>query len=756
MPITSAQKAAIEEVITRITSMHSSGRSKYQLAGLFLELVDRKDWSEYYEIIPEPRCLNHIRSGVEKNRYKDALDVYTDLSLVFWNALFYNEPDSIISKDAATLKATLESEWKKRPILPLPRSFSPPPSSAQKVHKMAVDSPPSEPVPPPAPARTEATRKRVASETPKSPPAPPSPAAIEGLDSSEMEVDVEGMQDDMDVQGGDSEAGPDTGRNPGDDEIIRQLEKGLPKWPGASDKGWMHEVSPDKYSEIVHAIKTYKDVIGNRLALALESIPDDAAVANLSYTVCYLLIDRSSYIYPLAVGTSFAKVDRALQSRARHKNYASSKEFDMDMAKLFEKARRWHGPTSEPYGRVLLLQRLYHALTSAKPPPGPPYSSTSNFAFMAAGPSSSKSGGEGGNFSSLRMLTKAKTAVDELHYKGWSVKLGDWVHISNPDDPARPIPGQVFKCWTSTDTARLGDPGITVAWYFRPEQTFHPATRTFFENEVFKSSHFGDHPLEDIIERIAVQFTARHIRGRPRSPHWYPGWPLIKNWNSCIPEILRKNADYMPIYEFERVVYPPRISSPFVVKSGKSAVKGPGGIIDGNNTVEADVSSLGRKRSRRGGQEIGTPAQRASPALLYDPAAAGPSSSVVPGYEYQTSQLSHQLIPVNKRPDRAITSAIGSIAGHQVQSEELPPETARYFDRDPETNEVLWFAAPPLDIAIPPTPKHSMEYLHFLAKRKKALADENSTTPSEAKRPKTVPPSMTETMREVYMDVMRS
>lgn len=50
MPITSAQKAAIEEVITRITSMHSSERRKYQLAGMFLELVDRKDWSEYYEV----------------------------------------------------------------------------------------------------------------------------------------------------------------------------------------------------------------------------------------------------------------------------------------------------------------------------------------------------------------------------------------------------------------------------------------------------------------------------------------------------------------------------------------------------------------------------------------------------------------------------------------------------------------------------------------------------------------------------------
>lgn len=134
----------------------------------------------------------------------------------------------------------------------------------------------------------------------------------------------------------------------------------------------------------------------------------------------------------------------------------------------------------------------------------------------------------------------------------------------------------------------------------------------------------------------------------------------------------------MPIYEFERVVYPPRISSPFVVKSGKSAAKGPGGIIDGNNTVEADVSSLGRKRTRRGGQEIGTSTQRASPALpVYDPSATGPSSSMVPGYEYQTSQLSHQLIPVIKRPDRTITSAIGSITGHQVQSEELPPETGK-------------------------------------------------------------------------------
>jgi hypothetical protein len=126
MAITAAQKAALEEIIQVLTTMKSP-RKKRVLSEMFLELVNRAEWPEYYEVwprnvctprlrisprvilvkklIPEPRCLNNIRSSVEKNRYKEVLDAYTDLSLVFWNALFYNEPDSQISEDAGTLKA---------------------------------------------------------------------------------------------------------------------------------------------------------------------------------------------------------------------------------------------------------------------------------------------------------------------------------------------------------------------------------------------------------------------------------------------------------------------------------------------------------------------------------------------------------------------------------------------------------------------------------------------------------------------------
>lgn len=120
MVVTAAQTSAIKEVLQAILNQ-TAMRGKRQLAAMFMDLVDRQEWPQYFEVrflhltpfsgllqliqvIPEPRCLRYIQAGLEKGRYKDALDVYTDLSLVFWNALFYNEPKSQIAADAESLK----------------------------------------------------------------------------------------------------------------------------------------------------------------------------------------------------------------------------------------------------------------------------------------------------------------------------------------------------------------------------------------------------------------------------------------------------------------------------------------------------------------------------------------------------------------------------------------------------------------------------------------------------------------------------
>ncbi len=52
--------------------------------------------------------MNKIKEMLQKNKYKDALVVFADLSLVFLNALFYNEDGSQIAKDAATLKVRIQ------------------------------------------------------------------------------------------------------------------------------------------------------------------------------------------------------------------------------------------------------------------------------------------------------------------------------------------------------------------------------------------------------------------------------------------------------------------------------------------------------------------------------------------------------------------------------------------------------------------------------------------------------------------------
>ena len=75
---------------------------------------------------------------------------------------------------------------------------------------------------------------------------------------------------------------------------------------------------------------------------------------------------------------------------------------------------------------------------------------------------------------------------------------------------------------------------------------------------------------------------------------------------------------------------------------------------------------------------------------------------------------------------------------------------------------MLWFSAPPLNVARPPAPRYSITYLHFLAskRKKKDERDENAMEVDaeeglEAKRTKVVP-SVTESLVELATEIARS
>ena len=116
------------------------------------------------------------------------------------------------------------------------------------------------------------------------------------------------------------------------------------------------------------------------------------------------------------------------------------------MTRLFEKARRFYSEGSENYGKVLVLQRLYNALTApyplTLPPSGIPDPSPTLFASLPAGPGNARSMHEttqelragaaeeevGFGITTFRVGTKDRAFTDEARHKGMAYKLGElWV-----------------------------------------------------------------------------------------------------------------------------------------------------------------------------------------------------------------------------------------------------------------------------------------------------------------------------------------
>ena len=74
-----------------------------QLSLIFLKLPSKHEYPDYYDIIKRPIDLEKISGKIRNNQYELLEDAVADFTLVFDNAAKYNEPDSVIYKDAQTL-----------------------------------------------------------------------------------------------------------------------------------------------------------------------------------------------------------------------------------------------------------------------------------------------------------------------------------------------------------------------------------------------------------------------------------------------------------------------------------------------------------------------------------------------------------------------------------------------------------------------------------------------------------------------------
>ncbi|KRZ07951.1 Protein polybromo-1, partial [Trichinella zimbabwensis] len=77
------------------------------LSSVFLKLPSRTDYPDYYEVIRKPIDLQKICNKLSAKQYDSVEALVSDFALMFDNACKFNDPDSLIYKDALTLQRVL-------------------------------------------------------------------------------------------------------------------------------------------------------------------------------------------------------------------------------------------------------------------------------------------------------------------------------------------------------------------------------------------------------------------------------------------------------------------------------------------------------------------------------------------------------------------------------------------------------------------------------------------------------------------------
>ncbi|KAI5726180.1 hypothetical protein M8J77_024956 [Diaphorina citri] len=90
-------------------------------------------------------------------------------------------------------------------------------------------------------------------------------------------------------------------------------------------------------------------------------------------------------------------------------------------------------------------------------------------------------------------------------------RIGDFIYSESKDKGQEPYIVSIERLWTNNE----GQPMMYGNQYFRPDETFHVATRKFLEKEVFKSDVHLTIPLKQIQGRCAVVNVKDYFKFRP-------------------------------------------------------------------------------------------------------------------------------------------------------------------------------------------------------------------------------------------------
>ncbi|XP_061076620.1 protein polybromo-1 isoform X1 [Conger conger] len=104
-----------------------------------------------------------------------------------------------------------------------------------------------------------------------------------------------------------------------------------------------------------------------------------------------------------------------------------------------------------------------------------------------------------------------RTYSQDCSFKDSMYHVGDYVYVEPAEQNLQPHIVCIERLWQDD----AGEKWMYGCWFYRPNETFHLATRKFLEKEVFKSDYYNKVPVSKILGKCVVMFVKEYFKLQP-------------------------------------------------------------------------------------------------------------------------------------------------------------------------------------------------------------------------------------------------
>ncbi|KAL4655959.1 protein polybromo-1-like [Arapaima gigas] len=104
-----------------------------------------------------------------------------------------------------------------------------------------------------------------------------------------------------------------------------------------------------------------------------------------------------------------------------------------------------------------------------------------------------------------------RTYSQDCSFEDSMYHVGDYVYVEPAEADLQPHIVCIERLWQDS----AGEKWLYGCWFYRPNETFHLATRKFLEKEVFKSDYYNKVPVSKILGKCVVMFVKEYFKLQP-------------------------------------------------------------------------------------------------------------------------------------------------------------------------------------------------------------------------------------------------